>query len=46
MTVYQFVQWKPEFNGTATELLGELNRKADELSIERQVLAKRSRCTK
>jgi hypothetical protein len=34
MTVFQFVQWTPEFNGTATELLGELNLKAEELGIQ------------
>jgi hypothetical protein len=34
MTVFQFVQWKPEFKGTATKLLGELNLKAAELGIQ------------
>lgn len=34
MTVFQFVQWTPEFKGTATELLGHLNFKASELGIQ------------
>ena len=34
MTVFQFVQWKPQFKGTATKLLEELNLKAAELGIQ------------
>jgi hypothetical protein len=35
MTVFQFVQWTPEFKGSATGLLKELNLKAEELGIQR-----------
>ena len=34
MTVFQFVQWKPQFKGYATKLLEELNLKAAELGIQ------------
>jgi hypothetical protein len=34
MTAFQFVQWAPEFKGTAIELLGQLNFKAAELGIQ------------
>jgi hypothetical protein len=34
MTVFQFVEWEPEFKGSATQLLKELNLKASELGIQ------------
>ena len=34
MTIFQFVQWEPEFKGSATQLLSRLNDKASELGIQ------------